>query len=40
MAEGSFKILLFSAVSAALWLISATFFRIASKGDRKATQAH
>jgi cadmium resistance protein CadD (predicted permease) len=40
MAEGSFKILLFSAFFAALWLIAATFFRIAPKGDRKATQAH
>jgi hypothetical protein len=39
-AEGSLKILLFGAFFAGLWLISALFFRIASKGDRKAPQVH
>lgn len=31
--DGSFKALLFSAVFAALWLISAAFFRAAAKAD-------
>jgi hypothetical protein len=34
--DDSFKALLFSSVFAALWLISATCFRIAAKRDRKA----
>jgi hypothetical protein len=40
MPGGSFKALLFSGFFAALWLISATFFRLASKRDRKAVTAH
>ena len=38
--DGSFKALLFSGVFAALWLISAALFRVASKRDRTATAAH
>jgi len=34
--DGSFKALLFNGFFAALWLISATFFRVASKRDRQA----
>lgn len=37
---GSSKALLFSAFFAALWLISAAFFRAASKRDRQAAAAH
>jgi predicted membrane channel-forming protein YqfA (hemolysin III family) len=37
---GSFKALLFSGSIAALWLISAALFRIASKGHRKPAAAH
>jgi hypothetical protein len=40
MPDGSFKALLFSGFFSALWLISATFFRVASKRDRKAAAAH
>jgi hypothetical protein len=40
VADGPFKVLLFSASFAALWLTSALLFRIASMGDRKATAAH
>lgn len=36
---GPFKVLLFSAFFTALWLISATFFRMASKRDHKAARA-
>jgi hypothetical protein len=32
--NGSLKVLVFSAVFAALWLMSAMFFRAAAKGDR------
>jgi hypothetical protein len=39
MPDGSFKALLFSGFFTALWLISATFFRTATKGDHKATAA-
>jgi hypothetical protein len=38
--DGSFKALLFSGVFTGLWLISAAFFRVASKRDRKAAAAH
>jgi hypothetical protein len=38
--DGSFRALLFSGVFAALWLVSAAFFRVASKRDRKAAVAH
>lgn len=31
---GAFKVMLFSGVFTGLWLISAAFFRLASKGDR------
>jgi hypothetical protein len=37
--DGVFKALLFSSVFTALWLISATCFRIASKRDREAAAA-
>lgn len=37
---GALKALLFSAVFAALWLISAAFFRLASKRDSRAAAAH
>jgi hypothetical protein len=37
--DGSFKALLFSGVFTALWLISATCFRIASQRDREAAAA-
>lgn len=40
MANGPFKALLFSGFFSALWLISAAFFRVASKRDRKAAAAH
>ena len=36
MPNGPFRALLFSAFFVALWLISATFFRAAAKGDSKA----
>jgi hypothetical protein len=38
--DGSFKALLFSCFFTALWLISATFFRFASKRDHRAAAAH
>jgi hypothetical protein len=38
--DGSFKALLFNGVFAALWLISAAFFRAASKRDRKPAAAY
>ena len=37
---GALRALLFSGFFAALWLISATFFHLASKGDHKAAAAH
>ena len=37
--DGSFKALLFSAMFAALWLVSVAFFRIAAKSDRRAVAA-
>jgi hypothetical protein len=40
MPDGQFKALLFSGFFTALWLISATFFRAASKTDHKAAAAH
>lgn len=40
MPEGSFRTLLFGGFFTALWLMSATFFRAAAKGDRKAAAAH
>jgi hypothetical protein len=40
MPDGSLKALLFSGCFAALWLISAAFFRLASKSDPKAAAAH
>jgi hypothetical protein len=39
MPDGSFKVLLFSATFAALWLVSAAFFRIAAKSDHVAAAA-
>jgi len=39
MPGGSFKALLFSGIFAALWLMSAIFFRAAAKGDREAPAA-
>jgi hypothetical protein len=36
---GPFKVLLFNGVFAALWLISAAFFRAASKRDHRTTAA-
>jgi hypothetical protein len=39
MPDGSFKALLFSAMFAALWLVSAAFFRIAAKSGPKAVAA-
>jgi hypothetical protein len=38
--DGSFRALLFSGLFTALWLISATFFRIAAKGHHKTGAAH
>lgn len=38
--DGLFKALLFSGFFTALWLISATFFRVATKADHKADAAH
>jgi hypothetical protein len=38
--DGSFKALLFNGVFAALWLISAAFFRVASRRDRKPAAAY
>jgi hypothetical protein len=38
--DGSFKALAFNAVFAVLWLISAAFFRVASKRDHMAANAH
>jgi hypothetical protein len=40
MPDGRFKALLFSGLFTALWLISATFFRVASNRDQKAAAAH
>jgi hypothetical protein len=40
MPDGPSRALLFNGVFAALWLISAAFFRIASKRDQTATAAH
>jgi hypothetical protein len=40
MPNGSFKALLFSAIFAALWLVSAAFFRIAAKSDQRTATAH
>lgn len=37
--DGVFKALLFSGFFTALWLISATFFRVAAKGDHEAAAA-
>src|SRR3954447_14185138 len=37
--DGSLKALLLSAMFAALWLVSAAFFRIAAKSDQRATAA-
>jgi len=37
--DGSFKALLFSGFFTALWLISATFFRAAARGDHRAATA-
>lgn len=37
---GAFKALLFSAIFAALWLVSAAFFRIAAKSGHRAAAAH
>ena len=34
MRNGSLKVLVFSGIFAALWLMSATFFRATAKGDR------
>jgi hypothetical protein len=39
MPDGSFKALLFSAMFAALWLVSAAFFRIAAKSGPRAVAA-
>ena len=39
MPDGSLKALLFSAIFAALWLVSAAFFRIAAKSDHTAPAA-
>jgi hypothetical protein len=39
MPDGSFRALLFSGFFTALWLISATFFRVASKRDHKTAAA-
>ena len=36
MPDGSFKALLFNTLFGALWLISAAFFRVASRRDREA----
>ena len=38
--DGPFKALLFSSVFTALWLLSAAFFRAASKRDQRAAVAH
>jgi len=38
--DGPFKALLFSGVFAALWLISATFFRSAVQRDKDTAEAH
>jgi hypothetical protein len=38
--DGSVKAWLFSGFFTALWLISATFFRVASNRDRNAAAAH
>jgi hypothetical protein len=38
--DGSSRALLFSGVFTALWLVSAAFFRVASKRDRQAAAAN
>ena len=38
--DGGARVLLFSGIFTALWLISAAFFRAASRRDRMATAAH
>ncbi|MEP7131495.1 MAG: hypothetical protein ABI770_10235 [Sphingomicrobium sp.] len=38
--DGSLKAMLFSAVFSVLWLISAAFFRAASRRDQKVAAAH
>ena len=38
--DGSLKAMLFSGFFTALWLVSATFFRAAAKGNHKANAAH
>src|SRR5437868_3175937 len=40
IADGPVRILLFSATFAALWLVSAAFFRIAANSDHRAASAH
>jgi hypothetical protein len=40
MPDGAFKALLFGGFFTALWLMSAAFFRVAAKRERKATAAH
>ena len=40
MPGGSFKALLFSAIFAVLWLVSAALFRIAAKSDQTAATTH
>jgi len=38
--DGVFRAMLFSGIFTALWLISAAFFRVASKSDHRAAAAH
>jgi predicted membrane channel-forming protein YqfA (hemolysin III family) len=38
--DGPSRVLLFSGFFAAMWLVSAAFFRAAAKGDQKAVAAH
>jgi hypothetical protein len=40
MPDGSFRALLFSGLFTALWLISATFFRVAAKGHHETGAEH
>ena len=40
MPGGSLKALLFSAIFAALWLVSGAFFSIAAKSDHRTAAAH
>jgi hypothetical protein len=37
---GPFKVLLFTAIFVAMWLVSAAFFRIAAKSDHHSAVAH